>query len=112
MPRIPAPPRPGHTPRQARPTVRHGARRHRRYLNAASAALATVLLTLGLAGCGTSRPAPPSASMGAVIPPGHPVPATPLVNQEGQPVTLQSFRGKYVVLAQFLTLCQDECPLT
>jgi protein SCO1 len=50
--------------------------------------------------------------MGAVIPPGHPVPATPLVNQEGQPVTLQSFRGKYVVLAQFLTLCQDECPLT
>jgi protein SCO1/2 len=27
-------------------------------------------------------------------------------------MTLQSFRGKYVVLAQFLTLCQDECPIT
>jgi protein SCO1/2 len=47
-----------------------------------------------------------------VIPPGHPVPATPLVDQDGRPMTLQSFRGKYVVLAQFLTLCQDECPIT
>ena len=50
--------------------------------------------------------------MGAVIPPGHPVPAIPLINQQGQPITLQTFHGKYVVLAQFLTLCQDECPLT
>jgi protein SCO1/2 len=40
------------------------------------------------------------------------VPAIPLVNQNGQPLTLQSFRGRYVVLAQFLTLCQDECPIT
>jgi protein SCO1/2 len=47
-----------------------------------------------------------------VIPPGHLVPATPLVDQNGRPVSLRSFQGKYVVLAQFLTLCQDECPLT
>jgi protein SCO1/2 len=47
-----------------------------------------------------------------VISTGHPVPATPLVNQDGEPLTLQSFHGRYVVLAQFLTLCQDECPLT
>jgi protein SCO1 len=40
------------------------------------------------------------------------VPATPLVDQTGRAVSLQSFRGKYVVLAQFLTLCQDECPIT
>jgi protein SCO1 len=65
-----------------------------------------------LAACGGSDPAAPSQSLGAVIPVGHPVPATPLVDQNGRPVTLQSFRGKYVVLAQFLTLCQDECPLT
>ena len=40
------------------------------------------------------------------------MPPTPLIDQNGRPVTLQSFRGKYVVLAQFLTLCQDECPIT
>jgi protein SCO1/2 len=64
------------------------------------------------AGCGSSRPPVPSANFGSVIPPGHPVPATPLVDEHGQPVTLGQFRGKYVVLAQFLTLCQDECPIT
>jgi protein SCO1 len=34
-----------------------------------------------------------------------------LVNQQGQAVSLASLRGKVVVLAPFLTLCQDECPL-
>jgi cytochrome oxidase Cu insertion factor (SCO1/SenC/PrrC family) len=74
------------------------------------AALAAVALLL--AGCGSSRPAAPSPSLGAVIPVGHPVPAVPLVDQDGRAVTLQSYRGKYVVFAQFLTLCQDECPIT
>ena len=27
-------------------------------------------------------------------------------------MSLASFRGKYVMLAPFLTLCQEECPLT
>jgi protein SCO1/2 len=71
-----------------------------------------VLLAGVLTGCGSSDPRPPSSSLGAVIPTGHPVPATPLVDQNGQRTTLQSFRGKYLVLAQFLTLCQDECPIT
>ena len=35
----------------------------------------------------------------------------PLVNQHGQAVTLAGLRGKVVVLAPFLSLCQDECPL-
>jgi protein SCO1/2 len=34
------------------------------------------------------------------------------VDQDGHLLTLQSFRDRYVVLAQFLTLCQDECPIT
>ncbi|HWD56265.1 MAG TPA: SCO family protein [Acidimicrobiales bacterium] len=34
-----------------------------------------------------------------------------LTNQHGQPVTLASLHGKVVVLAPFLSLCQDECPL-
>jgi len=35
----------------------------------------------------------------------------PLQNQQGQTVSLAALRGKVVVLAPFLTLCQDECPL-
>ncbi|HEX3332700.1 MAG TPA: SCO family protein [Acidimicrobiales bacterium] len=34
-----------------------------------------------------------------------------LVDQQGQSVSLASVRGKVVVLAPFLSLCQDECPL-
>src|SRR5580700_5783275 len=98
MIQIPLQERPRQTPRQIRPIAGPAARRRRRYLGAASAATAIAVMAIGLTGCGTSRPAAPSASMGAVIPPGHPVPATPLVNQDGQSVTLQSFRGKYVVL--------------
>ncbi len=33
------------------------------------------------------------------------------MNQHGQAVSLATLRGKVVVLAPFLTLCQDECPL-
>jgi protein SCO1/2 len=34
-----------------------------------------------------------------------------LTNQEGQTVSLASLHGKVVVMAPFLSLCQDECPL-
>jgi protein SCO1/2 len=34
-----------------------------------------------------------------------------LVNQRGQAVSLAGLRGRVVVLAPFLSLCQDECPL-
>lgn len=89
---------------------------HRNQNRAAGAvvtvAVSALVLAGSLAGCGSDPPAPPAQSLGSVFPAGHPVPATPLVDQNNQPMTLQSFRGKYVVLAQFLTLCQDECPLT
>ena len=77
-----------------------------------AAAAVALLLAGGLAGCGSSRPAAPSPSLGAVIPVGHQVPTIPLVDQNGRSTTLLSFAGKYLVLAQFLTLCQDECPIT
>jgi len=35
----------------------------------------------------------------------------PLVDQRGHPVNLAALRGEVVVLAPFLSLCQDECPL-
>jgi len=66
---------------------------------------------LGLAACG-GKPAAPSADYGTIFPKPRQVPATPLVNQDGQDMSLASFRGKYVMLALFLTLCQEECPLT
>jgi cytochrome oxidase Cu insertion factor (SCO1/SenC/PrrC family) len=39
------------------------------------------------------------------------LPTVPLVNQSGQPVTLQNYPGKILVVASFLTECQETCPL-
>ena len=64
-----------------------------------------------LSACGGSAapPAPP-ANQGAIV--EQPTPnRVALVNQAGQPVTLGGLKGKVVVLAPFLSLCQDECPL-
>jgi cytochrome oxidase Cu insertion factor (SCO1/SenC/PrrC family) len=73
----------------------------------------TGLVLAGLAGgllaaCSSSPPAPP-ASLGIVQ--NRPVPTTTLVTEQGRPTTLAAYRGKYVVMAPFLSLCQDECPL-
>ena len=40
------------------------------------------------------------------------VASLPLENQAGQPVTLDQFRGRAVLLVPFLTSCQEECPIT
>lgn len=74
--------------------------------------LAPVLLGLGLllAACGSSAPGPPPANQGLVL--NRPTPQhLQLVDQHGQPVSLAALRGKVVVLAPFMSLCQDECPL-
>jgi cytochrome oxidase Cu insertion factor (SCO1/SenC/PrrC family) len=64
-----------------------------------------------LTSCSSSAvPATPSPSLGIVQ--NRAVPSIPLVNQDGKPVTLASFRGKTVVLAPMLSLCQEVCPLT
>ncbi len=63
-----------------------------------------------LAACGSSAPGAPPSSQGLVL--DRPTPqSVPLVNQQGQAVSLAALRGKVVVLAPFLSLCQDECPL-
>ena len=66
---------------------------------------------IALSACGGSAAPPaPSANQGAIV--NEPTPnRVTLVNQEGQPVTLGGLKGKVVVLAPFLSLCQDECPL-
>ncbi len=59
-------------------------------------------------------PGPPSAAVGNVL--DDPVPASvatlPLMDQDGQPVNLEQFQGRVVLLAPFLTSCQEECPIT
>ena len=84
------------------------------------AAMGTVLVggVLLLACCtsaGPSRPpSPPVPSQGTVL--DEPVPDAianvSLVDQHGRRFTLASLRGKTVVLGDFLTLCQEICPLT
>ncbi len=78
----------------------------------ATVAVIAAAIAVALAGCGGSRPPAPSADLGTVFTTPRPMPSTRLVNQDGQPTSLRSFRGKYVVLSSFLTLCQEECPLT
>jgi protein SCO1/2 len=63
-----------------------------------------------LVACGSSAPAAPPASQGLVIDRATPQHVA-LVNQDGRTVSLATLRGKVVVLAPFLSLCQDECPL-
>jgi protein SCO1 len=72
---------------------------------------ALALSALGLSACSSSSasPSPPPASFGVVQ--DRPVPQVPLVDQAGQPTSLAAYRGKVVVMADFLSLCQDECPL-
>lgn len=63
-----------------------------------------------LAACGSSAPAAPPAGQGLVL--DHPTPQhVALVDQHGHTASLAGLRGKVVVLAPFLSLCQDECPL-
>ena len=76
-----------------------------------SALAISVLAAVSLAACSSSSfPGPPSASQGIIQ--NRAVPAIPLVDQNGTPTTLASFRGKTIVLAPMLSLCQEVCPLT
>jgi protein SCO1/2 len=80
----------------------------RRRRTLALTAMTLVFVTL-LSACGSSSPAAPSASQGIIE--DRSVPAIPLITSSGTPTSLAAYRGKYVVLANFLSLCQDECPL-
>ena len=71
-----------------------------------------MLVVLGtlLAACGGSGDPPaPAASQGIVE--NRAIPNIPLVSSSGAPTSLGDYRGKDIVMAPFLTLCQDECPL-
>jgi protein SCO1/2 len=72
-------------------------------------ALAGSLTASACGGASSASPSAPSPSFGIVQ--DRPVPDVPLVDQAGRPTSLAAFRGKVVVLANFLSLCQDECPM-
>jgi cytochrome oxidase Cu insertion factor (SCO1/SenC/PrrC family) len=85
-------------------------------------ALAALLL---LSGCGahdsqSSASASPQGNDGAALAGGTfltvaipaPVSELPLVDAAGQEFSLASLHGKYVVIANFMTSCQDICPMT
>jgi protein SCO1 len=75
-----------------------------------SGLLALVVAGGILAACGGGSPPAPPSSQGVIQ--DRIVPGTiPLVDPAGHTTDLDAYRGKYVVLAPFLSLCQDECPL-
>jgi len=71
--------------------------------------LAGALVASACARASSASPSAPSPSFGIVQ--NRPVPDVPLVDQAGRPTSLAAFHGKVVVLANFLSLCQDECPM-
>jgi protein SCO1 len=69
---------------------------------------------LCLCGCSASSVAAPSPDLGqqADVALSTVVTALPLVDPQGKPTSLGALRGKTIVLVDFLTACQDTCPLT
>ena len=94
-------------------------------LTRGSLALAAIIATAALAGCGSSSPAQPSmsgtASAAAMANPNldlgtslnsQPAAEISLTNQFGQPMSLSQFRGKIVMLGFEDSECTTVCPLT
>ena len=73
-----------------------------------------VLLAAALAVGQLSRPAPKPPSAGTQL--DRPLPSDvanlPLVDETGRTTNLAAFKGKIVVLTDFMTLCQEVCPIT
>ena len=76
--------------------------------------LAASVLVVTACASGPGAPGPPSAYLGTVV--DTPVPASvadlPLTTDAGQVTSLAAWHGQVVVLTDFLTLCQETCPLT
>jgi len=77
-------------------------------------ALATSAFVVTACSGGPGVPGPPSAYLGTVL--DKPVPDSvadlPLTTDRTHATSLAALRGQVVVLADFLTLCQETCPLT
>jgi protein SCO1/2 len=80
----------------------------------AAGALAAAALAATACASSPAPPGPPSAYLGTVV--DTPVPASvaslPLTTDTGQQTSLAAWHGQVVVLTDFLTLCQETCPMT
>lgn len=78
--------------------------------------IATALIVTAIVVLVTRRQSPPPISSGAVESTQRAIPESiahiSLVNQNGKATDLAAFRGKTVVMADFMTSCQEECPIT
>jgi len=90
----------------------------RRVLLSGVAAVAVAVLLGGGVGLvlAQHRSGVPAASSNPVQPTDRVVPRAiahiPLVDQAGRATDLAAFHGRIVVLADFMTSCQEECPIT
>lgn len=77
------------------------------------ALIATVLLVLAAACTSSKAPGPPAPSIGQTMDAQLPAAVTnmPLIASNGQRLTLASLAGEVVVISDFMTLCQETCPL-
>jgi cytochrome oxidase Cu insertion factor (SCO1/SenC/PrrC family) len=77
----------------------------------AAAACLCLLAATACSGGGTRAGAPPTVGTAGtrVVPPE--IAGLSLLDDTGAPTTLASLHGKIVVLTDFLTLCQEICPL-
>ena len=93
---------------------RNPAHRRRRRAVVLVTAAVVVLLAIALAVGQLSRPAPKPPSAGTQL--DSPLPSDianlPLVDETGRTTNLAAFKGKTVVLTDFMTLCQEVCPIT
>lgn len=75
-----------------------------------------ILLGGGIGLVLSRRQATAQVSSNPVQPTNRTVPSAvahiPLVNQNGQATDLAALRGRIVILADFMTSCQEECPIT
>jgi cytochrome oxidase Cu insertion factor (SCO1/SenC/PrrC family) len=76
-------------------------------------AATAIAMCAALAGCGGGSEPAPSTSFGAQV--DFAVPAAianlPLTKPDGTTTTLGAYKGKTVMIADFLSLCTDICPL-
>jgi protein SCO1/2 len=76
--------------------------------------LIVLIAVLGsLAACGGGSVKPPPDSFGSVVDIGVPaaIQNLPLTKPDGSTTTLAAYKGKTVMIADFLTLCTDICPM-
>ena len=89
-------------------------RRRRGFIVAVTTVVVLIVAAVLVTTLRSGAPGPPASSLG--ITEDRPMAASvleiPLVDQQGRTTSLDAFRGKIVVLASFLTSCQETCPLT